>query len=162
MKTFIETMQNVHTRWRRCWFFCSSIVIIRFRRVLNSYYTVSNLWVASRHVTRRLVGLPCVRSYMQRRQVKAKKTYSHVQSKSFCWAIKRGPRGWSTKVGAKDTERRGRGREKKVVCERRATRYSPTTRIMHKHEIGPHYRHAAASRLISRHSFCANASRCKC
>lgn len=49
------------------------------------------------------------------------------------------------------------GGEKERMSAKRETRCSPTTSIMHKREIGPHYRHAAAFRLISRHSFCANA-----
>lgn len=73
---------------------------------------------------------------------------------------------------AKGMNERGRERDREKQKQRegeseaavggRDGREGPTTSIMHKREIGPHYRHAAASRLISRHSFCANASRCKC
>lgn len=67
--------------------------------------------------------------------------------------------GERKRQGETETEREG---ESEAAVGGRDGREGPTTSIMHKREIGPHYRHAAASRLISRHSFCANASRCKC
>lgn len=80
-----------------------------------------------------------------------------AQSKSFVTETKKKEKKrketTEIKLAARSMKRRG-----KYWCKRgRVSRVDRTTSIMHKREIGPHYRHAAASRLISRHSFCANA-----
>lgn len=90
----------------------------------------------------------CVARVVLRRQLKVKKDLLSCTKWIALSSDKKG--STRTKLDAKDTERQRREKERRLSARGEDTRYIPTTRIMHKCGIGPHYQHAAACRLISR------------